>query len=108
MLCFSKENYGPTTSLRLTGRGLLGCLRPNASRPCVRAVARAFGQAGLRIPWGAFFSPIDMPADYFAILAEMGLGLGMKLDESVLRELDERRSSDVGVISTPIEQDILP
>lgn len=37
------------------------------------AVARAFGKVGLKIPWGAFFSPIDLPADYFAILAENGL-----------------------------------
>jgi radical SAM superfamily enzyme YgiQ (UPF0313 family) len=37
------------------------------------AVAKAFGESGLNIPWGAFFSPIDLPHDYFTILAQNGL-----------------------------------
>lgn len=37
------------------------------------AVAEAFGAAGLSIPWGAFFSPIELPHDYFSILAQNGL-----------------------------------
>ncbi len=37
------------------------------------AVGRAFGTVGLRIPWGGFFSPIELPRDYFEVLAENGL-----------------------------------
>ena len=37
------------------------------------AVGEAFGKVGLTIPWGAFFSPIDLPQDYFNILAQNGL-----------------------------------
>jgi radical SAM superfamily enzyme YgiQ (UPF0313 family) len=37
------------------------------------AVGKAFGKVGLSIPWGAFFSPIDLPQDYFNILAQNGL-----------------------------------
>ena len=37
------------------------------------AVARAFNKAGLTIPWGGFFAPLPMPADYFTILADCGL-----------------------------------
>ncbi len=37
------------------------------------AVGRAFGSVGLRIPWGGFFSPIELPHDYFKVLAENGL-----------------------------------
>lgn len=36
------------------------------------AVARAFQKAGLGIPWGAFFAPVRLPADYFAVMAEAG------------------------------------
>lgn len=37
------------------------------------AVAQAFKKQGLTIPWGGFFAPVPMPADYFTILAECGL-----------------------------------
>jgi radical SAM superfamily enzyme YgiQ (UPF0313 family) len=37
------------------------------------AVARAFNKAGLTIPWGGFFAPLPLPADYFTILADCGL-----------------------------------
>ena len=37
------------------------------------AVAEAFRSAGVAIPWGGFFAPVRMPADYFAILAGAGL-----------------------------------
>ncbi len=37
------------------------------------AVARAFRKQGLTIPWGAFFAPIDLPADYFETMAACGL-----------------------------------
>lgn len=36
-------------------------------------VARAFRQAGLTIPWGAFFTPMTLPEGYFESLAEAGL-----------------------------------
>jgi len=37
------------------------------------AVAQTFKKVGLSIPWGGFFAPVPMPADYFTILAECGL-----------------------------------
>jgi radical SAM superfamily enzyme YgiQ (UPF0313 family) len=37
------------------------------------AVARAFKKAGLSIPWGAFFTPLALPAGYFETLAAAGL-----------------------------------
>jgi len=37
------------------------------------AVAQAFKKQGLTIPWGGFFAPVPMPANYFRILAECGL-----------------------------------
>ena len=37
------------------------------------AVAKAFKQAGMSIPWGGFFAPVRLPADYFAIMADCGL-----------------------------------
>jgi len=37
------------------------------------AVAREFKKAGVSIPWGAFFTPIKPPADYFRKLAAAGL-----------------------------------
>ncbi len=37
------------------------------------AVARAFKAAGVTIPWGGFFAPVRLPADYFAIMADAGL-----------------------------------
>ena len=37
------------------------------------AVARAFQQAGLSIPWGGFFAPVRLPADYFTVMADAGL-----------------------------------
>lgn len=37
------------------------------------AVARAFRKHGLTIPWGGFFAPVPMPADYFTILFDCGL-----------------------------------
>ncbi|MBI9083731.1 MAG: radical SAM protein [Desulfobacterales bacterium] len=37
------------------------------------AIARAFGKAGLTIPWGAFFAPVRPEPDFFKILAGAGL-----------------------------------
>ncbi len=37
------------------------------------AVASAFRQAGVSIPWGAFFAPVDPPAGYFQSMAAAGL-----------------------------------
>jgi radical SAM superfamily enzyme YgiQ (UPF0313 family) len=37
------------------------------------AVARAFQQARLSIPWGGFFAPIRLPANYFTVMAAAGL-----------------------------------
>jgi radical SAM superfamily enzyme YgiQ (UPF0313 family) len=37
------------------------------------AVARAFKEIGLGIPWGAFFTPLALPDGYFDELAEAGL-----------------------------------
>lgn len=37
------------------------------------AVAKAFIQAGLSIPWGAFFAPTKSPEGYFKLLREAGL-----------------------------------
>jgi len=37
------------------------------------AVARALKKAGVTIPWGAFFAPLNPPADYYQILADSGL-----------------------------------
>ena len=37
------------------------------------AVARALKKAGVTIPWGAFFAPLNPPADYYKILADSGL-----------------------------------
>lgn len=36
-------------------------------------VARAFKKAGLTIPWGGFFTPLNLPDGYFDTLAEAGL-----------------------------------
>lgn len=36
-------------------------------------VARAFQNAGLGIPWGAFFAPVNLPDDYFDCMAAAGL-----------------------------------
>ena len=36
-------------------------------------VARAFRKAGLTIPWGAFFTPMRLPEDYFKTLTDAGL-----------------------------------
>ena len=36
-------------------------------------VAQAFMNAGVSIPWGAFFTPNKMPDDYFRILRDAGL-----------------------------------
>jgi radical SAM superfamily enzyme YgiQ (UPF0313 family) len=36
------------------------------------AVAEALRAAGVSIPWGAFFAPIKLPSDYFAVMAEAG------------------------------------
>jgi radical SAM superfamily enzyme YgiQ (UPF0313 family) len=55
------------------------------------AVAAAFRRVGLSIPWGAFFTPIPMPADYYARLAGSGLShveYGTDaLDDTVLQAL---------------------
>ena len=45
----------------------------NADSAHSLAVAQAFKKQGLTIPWGGFFAPVPMPADYFTILAECGL-----------------------------------
>jgi radical SAM superfamily enzyme YgiQ (UPF0313 family) len=37
------------------------------------AVARALKKAGVTIPWGAFFAPLNPPEDYYKILADSGL-----------------------------------
>jgi len=38
-----------------------------------QAVARALGRAGVTIPWGAFFAPLEAPDGYFETLVERGL-----------------------------------
>jgi radical SAM superfamily enzyme YgiQ (UPF0313 family) len=45
----------------------------NADYAHSRAVAEAFRDAGLSIPWGAFFAPTRPPGDYFVRLAQAGL-----------------------------------
>jgi len=37
------------------------------------AVAKAFQQAGVSIPWGAFFAPMHLPDGYFNTMADCGL-----------------------------------
>ena len=37
------------------------------------AVAESFKAAGVSIPWGGFFAPVRLPADYFSTLASAGL-----------------------------------
>ncbi|WP_419658781.1 cobalamin-binding radical SAM protein [Desulfosarcina variabilis str. Montpellier] len=37
------------------------------------AVARAFKNAGVTVPWGTFFTPMHLPEGYFETLAEAGL-----------------------------------
>ncbi len=37
------------------------------------AVARAFKDSGVSIPWGAFFAPLKQPEDYFRIMVDAGL-----------------------------------
>jgi radical SAM superfamily enzyme YgiQ (UPF0313 family) len=37
------------------------------------AVAKSFKAAGVTIPWGGFFAPIRLPADYFTVMADAGL-----------------------------------
>ncbi|MBW2594045.1 MAG: radical SAM protein, partial [Deltaproteobacteria bacterium] len=37
------------------------------------AVAEEFKQAGVSIPWGAFFAPIKPPDDYYKIMSDAGL-----------------------------------
>ncbi|WP_339135885.1 MAG: radical SAM protein [Candidatus Electrothrix sp. GW3-4] len=37
------------------------------------AVAKAFQKARLSIPWGGFFAPVRLPADYFTVMADAGL-----------------------------------
>ena len=45
----------------------------NSSVPHSIAVAKSFKQAGVSIPWGAFFAPLSPGNDYFRILADSGL-----------------------------------
>jgi len=45
----------------------------NASVEHSLAVAQAFKQAGVSIPWGAFFAPVTPVDDYYRILADAGL-----------------------------------
>jgi len=37
------------------------------------AVAKAFKAGGVAIPWGGFFAPVRLPADYFSVMADCGL-----------------------------------
>ncbi|MBT8372011.1 MAG: radical SAM protein, partial [Deltaproteobacteria bacterium] len=37
------------------------------------AVARAFKNSGVKIPWGAFFAPLKQPKNYFRMMADAGL-----------------------------------
>jgi len=37
------------------------------------AVAEAFRRAGVSIPWGGYFMPIEAPPNYFRLMAEAGL-----------------------------------
>ncbi len=37
------------------------------------AVAQAFTDAGVSIPWGGFFAPTKLPSDYFSHMADAGL-----------------------------------
>jgi len=45
----------------------------NSSGTHSMAVARAFVKAGVSIPWGAFFAPVNAERDYFRALADAGL-----------------------------------
>ena len=45
----------------------------NADHSHSLAVARAFQDRGVSIPWGAFFAPLKQPDDYFRNLANAGL-----------------------------------
>ena len=45
----------------------------NSSSSHSLAVAKAFKKAGVSIPWGAFFAPVNIDRDYFRILADAGL-----------------------------------
>jgi radical SAM superfamily enzyme YgiQ (UPF0313 family) len=36
------------------------------------AVAKAFKDAGVSIPWGGFFAPLKLPSDYFTRMADAG------------------------------------
>ena len=45
----------------------------NSDIPHSLAVARAFKAAGISIPWGGFFAPLQPAPDYFAIMADAGL-----------------------------------
>jgi radical SAM superfamily enzyme YgiQ (UPF0313 family) len=45
----------------------------NLDREHSIAVAMAFQKQGLTIPWGAFFTPLPEPRDYYSKLAECGL-----------------------------------
>jgi radical SAM superfamily enzyme YgiQ (UPF0313 family) len=45
----------------------------NSSTAHSLAVARAFKQAGVSIPWGGFFAPTETDPDYFRTLAGAGL-----------------------------------
>jgi len=45
----------------------------NADLRHSRAVARAFKEAGLSIPWGAFFTPLKPPDGYYQEMAAAGL-----------------------------------
>lgn len=45
----------------------------NASPDHARAVARAFREAGLALPWGAFFAPTAPPRGFYREMAEAGL-----------------------------------
>jgi len=45
----------------------------NSDYPHTLEVARAFENAGISVPWGAFFAPTLPPRDYYKIMASAGL-----------------------------------
>lgn len=61
----------------------------NSNVPHSLAVAKALHRHGLTIPWGAFFAPIELPPEYFEVMAASGcrhVEFGTEsLSESMLR-----------------------
>ncbi len=72
----------------------------NASPDHARAVARAFRETGLAVPWGAFFAPTAPPSGFYREMADAGLThveFGTEsLSDTVLRSYGKPfRSGDV-------------